>query len=397
MKSDVIIIGGGASGIICALRLRQLSNNLKITILEKQNRIGKKILVTGNGRCNISNNAVNSHHYNQKDFMEHVLAHFTFSDSENFFKDLGIFFRVDDVGRAYPYSESAKSFLDLLLYHLDRGSIDVQTSQEVVDVQKVADGYLVYTDNNKYQARYVVFATGGQAYINFNNRSYDVLKSLNHHIVPLRPGLVPLKVLENTKALNGIRVKSKASLIQNGQLIHSSEGEIQFRDDGLSGILSLELSSFYSRLNNKQDVIVSLDLMEDYSIEEIKKFLFQKLNNEFDEENLLTGIFNKMLAIELIKRTKEEKGDFVSSLVQKIKDFRFTIIDTYPFNSAQVTLGGVLIDEVDYSFESKLHQNLYIIGEALDIDGNTGGFNLHFAWLSGLLCANNIYINLKNN
>lgn len=397
MKSDVIIIGGGASGIICALRLRQLSDEISITILEKQSRIGKKILVTGNGRCNITNIDIGSQYYNHQDFMENVLKKFTYKDSEEFFKELGILFRLDNAGRAYPYSESAKSFLDLLLYHLEKGKIKIKPLQEVISVRKLSNQYSIYTDNQIYYAKYVVFATGGQAYINFTNKSYDILESLNHHIVPIKPGLVPLKVMENTKALNGVRVKARASLMQNDKEIYASTGEIQFRNDGLSGILSLELSSFYNRLENKQNVLVSLDLMDDYNVNQIISFFSKKLHKDFSKENLLTGLFNKMLEAELIKRAKDGKGDFIDSLVNVIKDFRFTIIDTYSFKNAQVTLGGVRIDQVNYSFESKLNENLYIIGEALDIDGNTGGFNLHFAWLSGVFSANNIYIKINNN
>lgn len=397
MKNNVIIIGGGAAGIICALRLRQLSKDLDILILEKQNRIGKKILVTGSGKCNLSNKFVSKEQYNHQEFMDNVLSEFSYDDCETFFKDLGILFRVDDVGRAYPYSESAKAFLDLLLHHLDQGNIKIITSEEVIGVSKIKDVYQVKTKDNIYQATYVVFATGGQASVNFINNSYKILEELNHTICSIRPGLVPLKVRENTKSLNGIRTKAKASLLQKEKVIYSSEGEIQFRDEGLSGILSLELSSYYNRLTNKEDVAVSLDLMSDYTVDSLKIFFKDKLNKGFSKDELLTGLFNKMLAYEIVKKVNDRTGDFINNLVKEIKDYRFTITSTYPFNNAQVTLGGASISEITNNFESKLNTNLYIIGEVLDIDGNTGGYNLHFSWLSGIICANNIYIKSNYN
>lgn len=394
MKKRVVIIGGGASGIMCSLHLSKLSKKFEILILEKQNRIGKKLLVTGNGKCNLTNQNVSFRNYNHPQFLKPLIEQFSFNDCLEYFKKLGLFIRTDDVGRGYPYSESAKAFLDFLLAHLEKEQVKIKTSEEVVDVKKINNQYIVKSSNNEYKADAVVFASGGQASINFENNTYKILQKLNHQVTKLRPGLVPISVKEDLKHLHGVRVKAKASLLYNNKTIVTKDGEIQFRKDGLSGIVCFELSSIYNRLNLIKDVMISLDLMQDYTRQEIKDLLLSKYQEGFNNEDVLIGLFNKMIAWELYRRC-ERKKKYVDSIVQEIKDFRFTVTGTHPLQNAQVTIGGINIDEINPNFESVINPNLYIIGELLDIDGDTGGYNLHFAWLSGVISANNIYRNFN--
>ena len=387
---NVVIVGGGASGIMCALHLSKLSSNFNITILEKQDRIGKKILVTGNGKCNLTNKYITKNNYNHPEFIDSLLNKFSFEECQKYFSKLGLLFQTDDVGRSYPYSESAKAFLDLLMYHLEKGKVNIKTNCEVIDVVPACKGYLVKTNDKEYFADVIVFASGGQASINFENKTYQILQKLNHTIIPIYPGLVPLKVKENLKHLHGVRVKAQASLIKDHQVLTIKNGQVQFRSDSLSGIVIFELSSIYNRLPQKNNVFVSLDLMPNYTSKEIYDLLFSKKQSGFSNEEVLIGLFNKMIIWELNNRIKN-KSNYLRELTTLIKDFRFTVINSNSLNEAQVTLGGIDINEITTNFESIYHPNMFIIGELLDIDGDTGGYNLHFAWLSGIICANNIY------
>lgn len=370
----IVIVGGGAAGIFCAINIKtKLKDKVDVTILERQNRIGKKILVTGNGKCNLTNMNLTYKDYNS-DFVYDALNGFSPQDCIAFFKEIGLMTRVDEEGRVYPYSEKANSVLDCFLKAIDDLGINVITDYEVNHIKKT-DEFLVYSkDYRILNFDALVMATGGRAGINFENNSYELLKYFNHKVSPLRPGLVALKSKDNIKPLSGLRVKAKAKILNSKKVLAETIGEILFKEQGLSGIAIFELSRFY-----EPNCRVSIDLAYDKSDDELHDFLKGNL------EDRLNGLFPKMIAQEILKRNK-------GNIIEVIRNFDFHITGTYDYSNAQLTIGGIDYHDVNpFTYESLLVKNLYIIGEVLNIDGACGGFNLHFAWASAAMCSQDIY------
>lgn len=377
MNSKIAIIGGGASGLFCAIVLKQYLKNIDVCIYEGQNKVGKKILQTGNGKCNLSNTNLSIDNYNSNK-IQNVLNNFGYNDLIKILNFWGLQVRIDEEGRIYPYSEKATTVLDVFLNKLNQYNVNVKCNCYVNEIIK-NDKYILITNNNqKYEADYVIVCTGGCSSITYNYNSNKLLSKLGHNYSELMPSLCALKTKENTKSLSGLRVKCNAKMIVDGNLVKETKGEVLFKDDGLSGIAIFILSQYY---NKNKKCIISLDLFEDKSVEELNNIL---LNNESLENNLL-GYFPKMINYDIINRSENK------SIGEVIKNYNFNIINTYGFNNAQVTKGGILLDEIDNnSFESKKCENLYIAGEALDIDGSCGGYNLHFAFASGYMIASNL-------
>lgn len=379
MKNNkVAIIGGGASGIFCAIILKKLNKNLDVTIYEAQSKIGKKILQTGNGKCNLSNTNLTVNEYNT-DLVKDLIKEFDSNKLIKILNEMGLMVRIDDEGRIYPYSEKATTVLDIFLKQLNDLKVNVITDCYINNI-KYNNSYYTISDNNKnnYNCDYLIIATGGCSSINYNYNTNVLVNKLNHSVSDLFPSLCALKTKQNTKHLSGIRVKCKASIIVNGEVKHQTKGEVLFKDDGLSGIAIFILSKYYEKNKN---CVVSLDLFDVSTKDELNNKLY---NNDSLENNLL-GYFPKMINYDIIKRASNK------TIGEIIKDYNFNIIDTYGFNNSQVTKGGVLLNEININtFQSKKCNNLYIIGEALDVDGSCGGFNLHFAWASAFKCANDI-------
>ena len=353
---NVGIIGGGACGVITALTIKKNNPNIDVTILEQNDRILKKVLKTGNGKCNIANNIITSDMYNDYSLIE--------KNSEiNVIKelmDLGLVLKETTLGRVYPYSEQASSVVNVLLRDLNNLKINIKTNYLVSNIKNNNNKFLI---NNQDSFDYLVIATGSVAQEKTNG--YDLLKAFGHHISVIRPALVPIKVKEKVDSLQGLRIKCDAYV--KGRKL---SGELLFKNDGLSGILALDLS----RLVEIGDEI-RLDLMPEYSIDELNNLL---KNNK---EEMLDGIFAKMITKEILKRG--------SDTAHIIKNFNFMVSGFYDYNNAQIVRGGVVLNEID-NFQSKIINNLYIGGEVLNVDGASGGYNLYFAWLSGIVIGNEI-------
>lgn len=350
----VCIVGGGATGVMCAIQIKKKNPNINVTILEQNDRILKKVLKTGNGKCNICNNIITSNYYNDFSLIEN---NSNISVIDELF-DLGLVLKETTLGRIYPYSESSKTVVNILLKNLEKYHVQINTNYKVMSITKNNDKYVI---NDEIICDKLVIATGSCAQESTN--CYELVKGLGHNITKLTPALVPIKVKEKVNHLQGLRVKCDA-YVNNKKL----NGEILFKNDGLSGILSLDIS----RLVKTNDVII-LDLMPEYSEEKITKIL---------ENSELDGIFPKMLANEILARSR-------GNVSYIIKHFNFTVSGFYDFNEAQIVKGGICLNEID-NYESKINDNLYIGGEVLDVDGASGGYNLYFAWLSGIVIANKI-------
>ena len=378
---DVAIVGGGASGLFCAIYLKETLKNVNVTIYEGQNKVGKKILQTGNGKCNICNMNISTGDYNTKK-LENLINQFKPEDLIKIFNSWGLMTRVDEEGRVYPYSEKATTVLDILLKKIDELNIKVITSCYITKLEKKNNKFNIYSSDNKYSSDYLVVCTGGAASITYNNNGYKLLEGLGHTHTNIYPSLCALKTKEQTKHLSGIRVKCKASIIVDNEIKHQTNGEVLFKDDGLSGIAIFILSQYYEK--NKKNII-SLDLYESKSLAQLNKELY---NNKSLEDNLL-GYFPKMVNLDLIKRDAK-------NIESVIKNYSFEVKDTYGFNTAQVTKGGIKLDEININNFSSLKQdNLFISGEVLDVDGSCGGFNLYFAFASSYFIVKELENRLK--
>lgn len=402
----IAIIGGGASGLLCAAKLNALfKNNISIDIIEKDKKVGRKIIMTGNGKGNISNTNVNEAKYNDN-FVKFALENFSYLDLVNFFESKGVLLTKDEEGRVYPRSETSNTILDTLRSSYESKLINevLETNIERLNFEKNQIRVVGKNFNKLYD--YVVVTTGSKASLNNvpNNFNEGLISSTNHTLTSFYPALSPLYIKESIASLRGIRAKVKANMELDKA--YSVEGEVLFKDDSLSGICMFELSTFYARnmiKNRINKLSLELDFLKEFKVE----FLIDKLKGirknlpDNDASLLLNGFFPKMLAKYILDSTKLElKGRKNKDLNDKeleiialsIKKQKFNIDTKKTSNNCQVMVGGICLDEVNAStLESKLHSNLYFGGEVLNVDGQCGGFNLHFAFASGNLIAESIF------
>ena len=377
MKQRVAIIGGGASGVLAAILL---NNKYDVCIFERQSRILKKVIQSGNGMCNLTNDALAdisclNDKYNTK--LTDVFKKFDLDKCKETFEALGLIIRKDNEGRYYPYSKKANSVVHVLNRALEEKNVKVYCDTLITSIEK-KDKFIL---NNKYEADIVILASGSKASVNYNYNGYNLAKSLGLKIVDVRESLVGLKCAEKVLSLSGIRIKANVDMYINDKQITSDFGEVQFKDDGLSGIVVMEESRFYEKGQNCK---LNLDFVYDYKEEDLKEELVKLYYKFGSYEEALIAFVPKMLAQDIAKRSKS-----IDDLVKNLKSYTLHITSTYGFESAQVCKGGVSLDEIDLnSFESKKHKGLYITGELLDVDGTCGGYNLHFAWASAFSVSN---------
>ena len=368
----LVIIGGGASGLMLASILRSKNANLGITIVEKLEHIGKKILMTGNGKCNLSNKNIKEACFNNE-FGFNVASSF---DVEKYFNELGLLTYSDSEGRIYPISNVSNSVLDTLRESIK--DVEVLTSFNVTRIVKKDNIYVISNDKFKsIEADIVVMATGGKTYYKENN-SYIMSSMLSHRVTQLRPTLTSLKVSENLASIENLRAKVNAKLIANNNIIYEDNGEVLFKKDGLSGIVIFQLSSIIAR-NPYLKYSIELDLLPQVSEED--------LINHLTKYSSMTGLFAKMINQYVIKNSKSNSP---IDLAYTIKHLRFNVLESVDFKNAQVTSGGISVKELKDTLESKYNDNLYFLGEVIDVDAICGGYNLHFAFASASVAAQDI-------
>lgn len=396
MKNDVIIIGGGASGLVAAIEASR--NGARVLVLEKLPRVGKKILATGNGRCNLMNkNAVSEAYYGDKEFTKYALKEFSVNENEDFFKSLGLLCMTEEEGRVYPLSGQANSVLDVLRLEALHLGVEFICDTEVTSIKKLKNGE--FTVNDKFTASAVIVCTGGKAAPSqgSDGSGYALLKKFGHKITPLRPALVQLTA-ENPllKSLKGVRTPCRLTMVNDRGLCEKTEGELQFTEYGLSGIAAMQLSRFYEKgLHTKiyGDIIPSLFENELYIYLKERR----DKNKTLEAENFLTGIFQKRLGQAVLKASgitplSINIGEIPDGKLHDIshicKNWEFILTGTRGFQNAQVTAGGA---DTKYfnrdTMESKLVPGLYASGEILNVDGTCGGYNLQWAWASGRLAG----------
>lgn len=401
---EVLVIGGGASGMAAAITAAR--HGARVLVLEKKNSLGKKLLATGNGKCNFTNQVQHAkcYHSSQKDYPWKVIGQFGWQESVAWFDELGILAK-DRNGYVYPASGQASSVLHALQREIKRLQVEVHTGEEVQKaVQSFGQkGFLVTTDRAEYPAENVIISTGGMASPAHGSTGdgYGFAKQFGHHLVPPLPALTSL-VLEGSfcKMWGGTRVQGMVSLYdETGRLLGTDSGEIQMTAYGISGIPVFQLSRFAAiELEKGRKVTLCLNSMPEYNKEWLagellkrKRYNGQQSIRDLLEGMLpdkLAGVYVKKLKIADSARVKEISKEQFFCLADIIQHMEFSVRKVSGFEKAQVTAGGICTEEVcPDTMESKLCKGLYFTGELLDVDGDCGGYNLQWAWATGCLAG----------
>jgi predicted Rossmann fold flavoprotein len=404
IKKHVIVVGGGAAGMMAAIAARRLGAD--VTILERNPRVGKKILATGNGRCNFTNiNAdITCYHGTNPKFAYSALANFTVDNTIRFFKKLGIEYKVEDLGKVFPMSDQASSILDVFLYELNELGVNIVCDALVKDISKKKDKFIIKLENGKaYRGDRVILATGGKAMpaSGSDGKGYDLASKLGHNLTGIFPALVQL-MLEGSffKRIEGVKFVGTAEIIHNNKSIAKDKGDILFANYGVSGPPILQISRKAGELLYEgKEAHLKLTIMDMMSKEELRKLIHKRLQTAARKpvDFSLVGLINKRLIPVLLTETgiqeiKRPAADLSAKEQEKIvdilTDWKFKIRRTRSWPSAQVTAGGVDTKGIDpKTMESSLVKGLFFAGEIIDIDGQCGGFNLQWAWSSGFIAG----------
>ena len=402
MKSyDLIVAGGCSAGIAAAINAKRLYPEIRVALIEKNPRIAKKLLATGNGKCNITNTQALDHSYVNKGFADYAMNCYPPSAVVDFFKSMGLICYEDSCGRVYPESNTASSVVDSLRFEMQRLGVDVFCDTPITEIKK-QNGYFYV--NGDFKSKKLVVALGGKASPSqgSDGSGYELAKGFGHSIKKPVPALVPLcGSAEITKSMKGIRVRNVILTLKGEKVIAKTQGEILFTDYGLSGIASMELAAPAQKHIDsvKQNPFTYIDFMPEMTYNSIVDYLknINKIKGFCTIDNLLTGLLPKSVGIAICKAAKLYSADrLISDLTakdikcisEKIKNFPLEISGTKGFVNAQVTSGGININEINpETMQSEKCSDLYFAGEIIDVDGGCGGFNLQWAWASGLLAG----------
>lgn len=400
-KKKIIIVGGGASGLVAAISAARAGAD--VTILEHMNRVGKKILSTGNGKCNLTNlkQGIENYHGNNPEFVVPIYQQFGVQETLDFFHGLGILTK-DRNGYIYPNSEQASSVLDVLRMELDILNVKIVCECHIKRIAKKENKFLFDTNLDKFQSDACVMAIGGLAapITGSDGSGFDFVKSFGHTVLKMVPALVQLQGKQVFfKELSGIRTEGTVELWIDSKYIVQESGELQLTKYGISGIPVMQISRYASMaLLAKRKVTAMIDFMPFMNVENLEAYLrnrFQNSKIKTAEESMI-GLLNKKLCVVLLKEAKINLNQNavtitrkqIQILVQKIKSLKVDIINSNPFVNAQVTAGGISTNEIhNETLESQKVKQLYFAGEMIDIDGNCGGYNLQWAWSSGYVAG----------
>lgn len=400
-KRTVVVIGGGAAGMTAAVAAA--GNGADVTIIEHKDRVGRKLLATGNGRCNYTNADMKTGYFRGTDLeiVPAVLSQFDEKKTLAFFEKLGIVPKSKN-GLYYPKSEQASAILDVLRMELASLGVRILLEREVKSAVREQGGFSVTTQKEKIRCDRLVIAAGGKASPSSGSdgSGYLLARSFGHTIVPVVPALVQLRSKADLfRTVAGVRTDAKVTAFVDGSYCAEDTGELQLTDYGLSGIPVFQISRYISvGLSRKQKAAVCIDFLPDMEEEEAKAFFWKRkaAAKQKTAEEFLIGIFNKKLAVFLLKqagiRPSEKTGKLSEKQMQKFvaccKRFEVPIEKTNPFEQAQVCAGGVKTTELIYdTMESRYVPGLYFAGEILDIDGMCGGYNLQWAWATGTIAG----------
>jgi len=405
MLKKVAIIGGGAAGMMAAVSVSKKGNN--VTIFEKNEKLGKKILLTGNGRCNITNSNVNSQNYHGKypKFSASVLSQFTNKDTIKFFEDLGLVLKEEDNGRLFPRSNQAQSVIDCFEEKLKELKVTIKYNQKIKDISKKNNKFIITTYQNKnYEFNKLIIATGGKTYPNTGSTGdgYRFAKNFGHKIIKPFPVSAPFRIKSVIcNKLQGIKVNAKLTIFHNDKKLVENTGELLFTHLGISAPVVLESSREVSRiLSGKPDenITCSINLLPEYNLEELFKLLNSRIKRNLERTlgNQFMGILPKKVAPVILKyhninpdlKSSNVSKQIIHKTIQTLTNYKEKILSVLGWESAQFTAGGVDVSEINSkTMESKIVKDLYFCGEVIDIDGDSGGYNLQWAWSSGYVAG----------
>ena len=371
---DIIILGSGASGCMACMNA---DSNKQIAIIDKANKLAKKLLVTGNGRCNLTNNNVLSEKYNQN--IDSFLTKFNQHDTLKFFSEIGLETYFDEEGRAYPLSNSAKSVLNVIENYISsKKNVTTMLDQTILKIERKEKTFVVQTDKETYECLKLVYALGGNSHL---------IDNLGIEKTECYPSLVSLKT-NSSKFLSGVRVSNVKVTAKINNATKSDIGEILFKDGGISGICIFNISTLFARSKTTKGKI-EIDLLPNMNKNEVYNLLSKRRNINTTINNFFEGLFVSQIGYEILNRIKLDETKMCKILsdkdVQKMTDI-IKCLD-YDVNGLldnnQVFSGGIALSSLDENLQCKKIKNLYFTGEACDVDGECGGFNLQWAWTSG--------------
>ena len=395
---DTIVLGGGASGMAAAISSAE--HGRKTLLLEKSDRLGRKIAASGNGRCNMMNMGAPKY-FGDSLFAEAVIKHCTYEDIKHFFYKYGLFVRESEEGRVYPVTMKSVSVLNTMQNALNINHVDVLYNIEIKEIKKDGNRFFCRTEDGKrFISNKLIICTGGAAQKKLGGSfdGYQYLQSMNHHLEPIFPSLVPVVTdQQSISGLSGIRIRSIVSLTDGNTVIHKEKGEVLFTEYGLSGICVMQCSRFINKtgLNVELDFFSEIFYSENDAYAEIKERT--KRFGNMSPLMLLDGILLPKLSFAVLKQAgislKKEKADVLSDeelkkIIRSAYHYKVKVIKTKSLDEAQVTAGGIRCNEFNpETMESTLVKGLFAAGEILNVDGDCGGFNLMFAFASGIIAG----------
>lgn len=397
---EIVIVGAGPAGMISAIEAARHGNS--VTIIDSNNKLGRKIYSTGNGRCNYTNEKMSSEFYNEssKQIIESSLMILDNKKLQNYLEELGILSRNIN-GYIYPNSEQAASVAAVLENELKRLKVNIVLEDRVIDIKKNKNNFLVLTNNNSFTCDNVIISVGGLASpsLGSDGNLFECIKRLGHSFTALYPALAGLATSnKKLEALSGVRTRATVSLFNDNTILKTDKGEIIFNKNYVGGIPVMQLSSTYAKNAGKKSYLI-IDLLDEYTKDELFNILSKKLFSKYSEGKTvfqaLTGVLNSKLlefcikeaSINPDKKASVLKPSDINKLIDSFKCMKVMIDDTLGYDKAQVTSGGVKITEINKNMQSKIVKGLYFAGEVLDVDGLCGGYNLQWAFTSGYIAG----------
>ena len=392
---DVAVIGGGAAGLAAAIRASRLGAS--VVVAERLPKPGKKILVTGGGRCNLSHERFAAADFTSTDpaLVASVIARIGPAEILRFFHELGLE-TVSDGGRVYPAAGQAASVLKVLLLEIGRLGVALEVDFEAAAVECLPGGFVLSArDGRTIEARRIVLAGGGRSYpaLGSNGSGHELARKIGHRIIPPVPSAVPLLVKDHLcHVLQGQRIRARTSALLGGRIVQEAQGELLFTAYGLSGTAALDVSENLSialHRDGRSDAALSADLVPFMTGERLAGEIRRRIQAGWAESDLLSGILPEKFAILTHGLPgSADRPDAAAALAAGLKDKRFDVHGTRGWNEAEFTSGGVDAREIEpVTLESKLCRGLHLAGEILDVQGPRGGYNLAWAWASGLVAG----------
>lgn len=413
MKYDIAIVGGGASGLAAATSAKMTNPSKSVIVIEKLTKVGKKIIASGNGKCNLSNIDISERNYHGSVNAMKIIN--DMPDYKEFFTDiLGVMCVTGSEGRAggvYPRSNSSATVLNAMRLKMQELGVTEMCNCEITAIRPDVfgrHGFELTHRDGVIACRKLIIATGGYASPSFgtDGSMMRVLKNMGYVTSKICPAVAPLRVNpECVKGLKGVRVKGKVSAVSENKILRTEKGELQFNENNISGICVFNLAYLFQKYEGKLSLVI--DLMPDMLQNELAEYIKVQRKNRanFPLEELLTGAFVKNLAVYLVKKSVNRPltdristltNAEISSLAKRIKSLEFEVTGCSPWQNAQATMGGIKASQVKENLRARNIENMYFCGEILDVVGDCGGYNLQWAWSSGILVGRKAAIDDKN-